>query len=96
MSTTTKKTKPNRQELERKIAELEAQLVHRLGFGMQTIDKASSERLKGSGVILSLTFLGGKEVMEPVMIRDGLSPETIDALKADIVRSYEIATLFKP
>lgn len=93
---TTKKAKPSRQELERKIAELEAQLVHRLAFGIKTIHKAGSDHLKGSGVVLSLTLLGGKEVMEPVMIRDGLSPETIAALKADIVRSFEVATLFKP
>jgi hypothetical protein len=50
----------------------------------------------GSGVILSMTFLGGKEVFEPVMIRNGLSKETIEAIKADLVRSFEYATEMKP
>lgn len=88
--------KPTRQELERKIRELEAQLVHRCHFASRTIDKAGTKSLTGSGVILSLVTLGGREIIEPVCIRDGLSDETIAALKADFSRSYEIATMFKP
>lgn len=88
--------KLTRQEMERKIRELEAQLVHRHHFAARTIDKAGVKSLTGSGVILSLVTLGGREIIEPVCIRDGLSDETIAALKADFVRSYEIATMFKP
>lgn len=84
------------QEMERKIRELEAQLVHRYHFAARTIDKAGIKSLTGSGVILSLVTLGGREIIEPVCIRDGLSDETIAALKADFSRSYEIATMFKP
>ena len=92
----TKKPKQTRQDLERKVRELEAQLVHRCHFASRTIDKAGIKSLTGSGVIISLVTLGGREIIEPVCIRDGLSDETIAALKADFVRSYEIATMFKP
>jgi len=34
--------------------------------------------------------------MEPTLIRDGLSPETIAAIKADLKRSYDLAIQFKP
>ena len=87
--------KLTRQEMERKIRELEAQLTHRCHFAARNIDKAGIKSLTGSGVILSLVTLGGREIIEPVCIRDGLSDETIASLKADFVRSYEIATMFK-
>lgn len=88
--------KPTRQEMKQKIRELEAQLVHRYHFASRTIDKAGTKNLVGSGVIISLVMLGGREIIEPLCIRDGLSDETIAALKADFARSYEIATMFKP
>jgi hypothetical protein len=88
--------KPTRQELERKVFELESQLVHRCHFASRSIDKAGTKKLMGSGVIISLVVLGGREIIEPLCIRDGLSDETIAALKADFARSYEIATMLKP
>jgi hypothetical protein len=88
--------KPTRQELERKVFELESQLVHRHHFATRSIDKAGTKKFMGSGVIISLVGLGGREIIEPLCIRDGLSDETIAALKADFARSYEIATMFKP
>ena len=91
-----KPAKPTREDLERKIKELESQLVHRYSFGAQTIDRASMLKLMGSGVILTLTAIGGKEIIEPICIKDGLSDETITALKADFLRSYNLAVMFKP
>lgn len=91
-----KAKEPTRQELERKIFDLESQLVHRCHFASRSIDKAGTKHLIGSGVIISLVVLGGREIIEPLCIRDGLSDETIAAIKADIARSYEIATMFKP
>jgi hypothetical protein len=89
------KQKPTRKELEQKVRELEAQLVHRCYFASQAIEKAGTKYLSGSGVIISFAALGGREITEPVCIRDGLSAETIAALKSDFARSYEIATIFK-
>lgn len=96
MNTPVKKSKLTRQDMEQKIHDLESQLIYRCHFASQYVGKADTKRFMGSGVILSLTALGGKEIFEPVLIRDGLSDETIAALKADLARSYEIATLLKP
>jgi hypothetical protein len=81
---------------DREILELKAQLAHVYHFAKSTIDKAGNKHMTGSGVLLQITALGGREIVLPVMIKDGLSEETINALKSDIVRSYELATLFKP
>jgi hypothetical protein len=92
---TTKPTKKTRQQLERQILELESQLAHRYAYAQSEIDKASTSRMMASGVLLQLTALGGREIINPVVIRDGLSPETIAAIKADLHRSYELTVLHK-
>lgn len=92
-----KQTKAQRiAELERKLGEAVAGQAHVYPFASQTIDKASTDHLMGSGVVITLTVLGGREIFSPVLIRGGLSKETIQALKADFVRSYEEAVAFKP
>ena len=83
-------------DLWRKVKELEAQLAHQYHFATRTIDKAGARHCTGSAVILELTFLGGIKVIEPVAIKDGLSEETIAAIKADLKRSYERTVEFKP
>lgn len=93
----TKQTKVQRiVELERKLRETEAGQAHVYHFASQAIDKVSTDHLTASGVIITLTVLGGREIHSPVLIRDGLSKETVEALKADYLRSYELATLYKP
>lgn len=83
-------------ELEQKLKEAEAQQAHVYHFADAGIGKMSTEHLMGSGVMLTLTVLGGCEVFRPVLIRDGLSDETIAALKEDLKRSFKLATLHKP
>lgn len=93
----TKQSKAARiSELERKVQEAIAGQVHVYHFADASIDKASVDHLAGSGVIITLTALGGREICSPVLMRDGLSKETIEALREDLRRSYELATLFKP
>jgi hypothetical protein len=93
----TKQTKAQRiAELERQLQEAQAGAAHVYHFATASIPKASTAHLAGSGVVLTLTVLGGREVCKPVLIRDGLSPELVAALTADMVRSYELATLYKP
>lgn len=89
-----KKNKQTKADLHRQVLELTAQLAGMYHFADATLHKA--EHFKGSGVLLQLTALGGSEIIVPIVIRDGLSPETIAALRADILRSYEVATAFKP
>lgn len=83
-------------DLQRKVKELEAQLVHQYHFAAARIDRASIKKTMGSAVIMELTFLGGAKIFEPVAIKDGLSDETIAAIKADLKRSYERTVEFKP
>lgn len=88
------KTK-TRADLQRENMELRAQLAHVYHFAGTEIHKAG-DRLMGSGVLLQLHALGGRELINPVVIRDGLSTDTIAALQRDFARSYEGAIVFKP
>ena len=93
---TTKPAKPTKADLNRKILELTAQLAHAYHFADATIGKAGTDCLMASGVLLQLTGIGGKEIIPPVMIKDGLSPETIAAIRKDLARSYALAVMYKP
>jgi len=98
MSVQTKKQirRDERNKLIRENEELKAQLVHTYHFASQELDKLGTDRMMGSAVILSLKSLGGLKTCGPVAIRGGLSKETIEAIKADLKRSYEEAIEFKP
>ena len=91
----TKTKKPTYQDLVRQNLELKGQLAGTYANASREISKAG-DVLTASGVLLQLTALGGREIIMPVVIRDGLSADTIAALKADLLRSYNIATAFKP
>lgn len=87
--------RPTRADLERQVRELKGQLASSYHFADANLHKAG-EALMASGCVVQLHALGGRELIEPVVIRDGLSPETIAALRRDLARSYELATMFKP
>jgi hypothetical protein len=55
---------------QRQILDLESQLAHRYHFAAGSIDKADTKRMMGSGVLLQLTAIGGRELINPVMIKD--------------------------
>ena len=84
------------EELENKLRSAEAYQVHKLHFASYALDKLSTDRMYGSGVIISITSLSGKPLVDPTVISDGLSPETIAALQADMRRSFEKRTESKP
>lgn len=88
--------KPTKTELQRKIVELEAQLASTYHFADAYLAQIKEGAYLASGVLLQLHALGGKEIIPPVVIRDGLSPETISAIRKDLARSYDLATMFKP
>lgn len=83
-------------ELENRLRSAEAFQVHKLHFASYALDKLSTDKMCGSGVIISITSLSGKPIVDPTVISDGLSPETIAALQADMRRSFEKQTEFKP
>ena len=92
-----KETKAKRiANLERSLKEALAGQVHNYHFADFGLDKAGTASLMASGVIITLTVLGGRELIPPTMLRDGLSDELIAALRADFKRSYDLANLYKP
>ncbi len=91
-----KANKKSRDDLLREIKELESQIVYMLHSASEGLHKFSVDRMMGSGVVLELTALGGKLKIAPVLIRDGLSKDTILCLQKDLMRSYEVAVAFKP
>ena len=91
-----KPKKDTRADLQRKVVELTAQLAGRYHFASAELDKAGTKYMTASGVLVQLHALGGRQLMTPVVIVDGLSDETIAALRKDILRSYTKITELKP
>lgn len=93
------KTKPKKSELlaklQRENMELRAQLAYVYANASRDIEKAGAN-LMASGVLVQMHALGGREIIPPVVIIDGLSAETIAAFRADLLRSYQRATEIKP
>lgn len=81
-------------DAQRRVTELRAQLAGTMGAAFDAMPKAAD--CHGSAVILTLTALGGREIIQPVAIRDGLSKATIAAIQDDLRRSFEQATLVSP
>ena len=87
-------TSPKRKtnaELVQRIKDLEAQLPFSHRSALNDIGKAG-ETLMASAAVLHITALGGRSIVAPVAITNGLSKATIDAIKADIARSFGIIT----
>ena len=82
-------------ELRQRISDLEAQIASRCGYAADEIDGAG-DKLMSSSVILEIRALGGRKIVKPVAIRDGLSRETIEAIKTDLRRSFALATIKQP
>ena len=83
-------------DLERQLMEAKAAWVHHFHFADANVAQASTEKMRGSGVILTITALGGRQIVEPMIIPNGLSPETIEALRADFRRGFAYTTELKP
>lgn len=83
-------------ELERQLVEARAAQIHNLHFSSHALAKASEKHMKGSAVILTISAIGGREITGPIMINNGLSQETIAALEADMVRSWNEVLVYKP
>lgn len=81
-------------ELERQIIKLEAAQIIRLKCSYDNALKASTEKYMGSGLIIQVTDLEGKNVIDPTMIVDGFSKELIDALRAEIHQSQSSLLLW--
>ena len=83
-------------DFQRQAMENLAGQAHIYHFADKALARTSEDVMKCSGVIITITALGGKTLIEPVLIRDGLSKDTIEALRAELRKSYTLATLYKP
>jgi hypothetical protein len=93
-----KNRKITRKQLENKLFLSQARQLHVLHFASLDIGKCSVDHLAGSEVILQLTFndINATEVIPPTSIIGGLSQNTIECIKADMLRSYNEQNIFKP
>jgi len=83
-------------QLESKLFESEAYQIHRLYFADKEVKNLTTDKFMGGGVILTVHSLGGKELVGPVLISDGLSDDTIQGLRKDFSRSFERRIVLKP
>ena len=87
------KKKLTRAQLEQKVKELTASSASIHAIVHADIDKISTDYCMASAVLVEFTVLGGRKV-GPVLIRDGLSKETVKAFKDDIIRSQKLDLMF--
>jgi hypothetical protein len=73
-------------ELRQRILVLEGSRPACLLQAERNIDGASMQKLMASGIVMRFEHLDGKPIIDPVVIPDGLSEETIGALKLDFKR----------
>ena len=83
-------------KLERELKECKAQAAHMYHFASAELHRADQDHLTASAAIVEITALGGRVIVAPIAIRGGLSRETLESLRKDMVRSYEEAIEFKP
>lgn len=79
--------KPTYAELARRLAELQAQQPSTLRAAHKGLQR--TDQLHGSACIVTITSLGGREVVAPFAVYDGFSQSTIDAIRADIQRTID-------
>lgn len=75
-------------ELKKKAAKFEAFDILRLRLALDKIDGAGQASKMASGVYVEIKNLDGQGITGQFGIVDGLSPETITALKKDIERTF--------
>lgn len=83
-------------DLQRKLFASEASQLHNLHFASADIQKVCNAKMQGSGIILSIKALNGTDIVQPTMIVNGLSQETILSIKADLQKAYEYTIALKP
>lgn len=86
--------KKTKKQLKREILELKSSTPQAYRLAYDNLINTSIDNNMASGVLLQITGIGGKELTS-VLIQDGLSDETIKAIKKDIKRSSDTMLLGK-
>lgn len=79
-----------------KVDQYKASLIHTYHFAGGELLKCGKDRLLGSGLIVEIKDLNGKQRVMPFMVKDGLSSTTINSLLDDMQASFDSAIEFKP
>lgn len=79
-----------------KVCQHKSALIHTYHFSGNEMLTCNRDRMLGSGVILAIYDLSGKTRVSPVMLKDGLSNETINSLLNDMQYSFDNAVSYKP
>jgi hypothetical protein len=88
---------PTKAQLQRKIAELEAQMAFTYPIASSDIRTCHTQRFMGGGILVHISALGSANpIVQPFVVRDGFSEDTIKALQDDINRSYNLAITIEP
>ena len=82
-------------QLEQKLVESLASSPTRYTIAHGALKNIHTDKLMGSGVLITIQGIGGKQIIDPILICDGLSSETIEAIRNDIKRSYDFAVMYK-
>lgn len=78
------------------VDQYKASLIHTYHFAGNELLKCGRDRLLGSGLIVEIKNLDGKQRVMPFMIKGGLSVATINSLLDDMQSTFDSAIEFKP
>lgn len=90
-----KKNTKTIQQLEAEIKVLRASLLCHLKAAYHDLKNCGVNRYMASGLVITITNLEGKEVVEPFMCQDGLEESTISALQQQIKKTETLALISK-
>lgn len=91
---TKEKKLPKIQKLENEVRVLTASQRFIISAAYRDLEKCGQDRYAASGVTITIKNLNPTNniIVREVVIPDGLSAETIKALKADVKRAYDTTT----
>lgn len=84
--------KKTRQELKRELEVLKSDNFNALTTAYKNIDRCTTKNYMASGITITIKNINktNNVICEEFCILDGLSDETIQAIKNDIKRSYDL------
>ena len=84
--------KNTRKDLEHELRVLKACGISRICDAYRTLENCGIDKYLGSAVTITIKNINREKeiIIEEVAITDGLSAESIDALKNDLKRSYDL------
>lgn len=76
--------------LAKDLMQTKAQDIGRLSHSHKIVGTLTTDKYMASGLIVTIKDLNGNVVMDETLIADGLSPDTIASIRADIKRTYDL------